>query len=242
MLNKIEFKLAYISCLLIIPLGLIFTLDPIAQSQKYHLFADQSHVLGITHFYDVITNIFFAVIALWGLVKIQDKTKWPFLMGVLLVAPGSAYYHLLPTDERLLWDRLPMVIAFCSLSSWLFIKFFKISGKRSLYVLFLSNFVGLTSILYWVFKDDLRFYYWVQLAPILLLCGVSLLYSKLFNNRLYIFFAFSSYILAKILEHNDLAILNFMGISGHSLKHCFAAVAVYFLIKLDVIDKNSHKV
>jgi hypothetical protein len=44
--------------------------------------------------------------------------RWPFapfFAGVGLTAFGSAYYHLEPTNDRLLWDRLPMTVAFMGL-------------------------------------------------------------------------------------------------------------------------------
>src|SRR5262249_59304036 len=44
--------------------------------------------------------------------------RWPyalFFLGVGLTAFGSAYYHLAPDNDRLMWDRLPMTVAFMGL-------------------------------------------------------------------------------------------------------------------------------
>ncbi len=40
-----------------------------------------------------------------------------YFAGVSLVAFGSAYYHYAPANETLVWDRLPMSIAFMALLS-----------------------------------------------------------------------------------------------------------------------------
>ena len=39
---------------------------PIAQLAHYHEFADQTRLFGIPHFADVISNLGFALAALWG--------------------------------------------------------------------------------------------------------------------------------------------------------------------------------
>jgi len=33
---------------------------------------------------------------------------WLFLIGLLLTAFGSSFYHLAPNNARLIWDRLPI--------------------------------------------------------------------------------------------------------------------------------------
>ena len=95
---------------------------PIAQLPDYHDFADQTRLFGIPHFADVFSNLGFALVALWGLVKLTPSGRhsriengWAgyrlFLMGLLLTAIGSSYYHLDPDNARLVWDRLPIALA-----------------------------------------------------------------------------------------------------------------------------------
>ena len=43
-------------------------LPRIPQPQSYHMFADQRSFLGIPNFGDVVSNLPFAVVGLWGLV------------------------------------------------------------------------------------------------------------------------------------------------------------------------------
>jgi hypothetical protein len=102
----------------------------IAQPQSYHLFADQRTVFGISHFFDVVSNLGFLVVGVWGVVFVMKANsgangtflhpgeRWPyffFFLGVLLTAFGSAYYHWAPDNARLVWDRLPMAMGFMGL-------------------------------------------------------------------------------------------------------------------------------
>ena len=113
--------------------ALIFLLLPrIPQPQAYHLFADRRSLLGIPNFGDVASNLPFAVIGIWGLIFLlrsgsneatgrflEQGERWPYLfvfVGLLLTAFGSSYYHLSPNNSRLVWDRLPMTIAFMSVN------------------------------------------------------------------------------------------------------------------------------
>jgi hypothetical protein len=105
---------------------LAFRLPPIPQPASYHQFADQRPWLGIPNFRDVASNLAFAVVGLaglWFLLKpgkltnafIDHRERRPYLVaffGLLLTAFGSAYYHLAPSNARLIWDRLPMTIVF----------------------------------------------------------------------------------------------------------------------------------
>jgi len=104
-------------------------LPPIPQPSSYHQFADQRPWLGIPNFGNVASNLAFAVIGLeglWVLLKpgkltnafADPRERRPYLVamfGLLLTAFGSAYYHLAPSNARLVWDRLPMTIVFGAL-------------------------------------------------------------------------------------------------------------------------------
>ena len=222
-----------------LPLAWMMSLSPISQNPSYHNFADKSIFLGIPHFFDVVTNALFLLAALMGLKEHRQKnfslSKLALVLGVLLVAPGSAYYHLDPNNETLLWDRLPMVIGFCSLTCWLLVEYFQIKKEKLL--LIALNLIGLSSLAVWVSTGDLRFYYWVQLSPVLLLLYLGLFKRQMFANANLIFGAFAAYVGAKLTETYDIAIFEQLGVSGHSIKHALAAVAVYFLVKLEINER-----
>lgn len=223
------------------PLAFLLGRPEIRQNPAYHNFADKMTLLSVPHFFDVSTNLFFLAVAAYGIWRFvgegkEELSKLAFLVGVLFIAPGSAYYHWNPNNETLVWDRLPMVIAFCSLTCWVIVNYFKLRGEKKILALF--NGVGLASVVYWVYVGDLRFYYWVQLVPILLLFYLSLFGAKVFNHRALVFGAFAFYVAAKMTEDRDVEIFNILGFSGHSLKHILAAAAVLMLVHLEFDKKK----
>ncbi|MBK6834221.1 MAG: ceramidase domain-containing protein [Bacteroidetes bacterium] len=52
-----------------------------------------------------------------------------FFLGISLVSFGSAYYHFNPKSQSLVWDRLPMTLAFMALFSIIISEFIKKKGK-----------------------------------------------------------------------------------------------------------------
>ena len=91
----------------------LLLLPPIPQDQNYHDFADQRTLLGIPHFWNVVSNIPFIVIGAVGLWPLRRSPAIVILfLGILLTGFGSAYYHLDPDDSTLFWDRLPMAVSF----------------------------------------------------------------------------------------------------------------------------------
>ena len=50
-------------------------LPRIPQPQSYHVFADQRSLLGVPNFGDVVSNLPFAVVGLWGLVLLLRSNR-----------------------------------------------------------------------------------------------------------------------------------------------------------------------
>src|SRR6185369_539558 len=97
---------------------LFFGVAPILQPAGYHELADQRSLLGIGHFWNVVSNLPFLVVGLMGLDLLRRRKEeaaagWAALFGgTVLTAFGSAWYHANPNDVTLIWDRLPIGIAF----------------------------------------------------------------------------------------------------------------------------------
>jgi hypothetical protein len=118
-------RAALIIGLAVVAAGILLLLPPIPQDLRYHEFADQRTVWGIPNFWNVVSNLAFLLVALWGLQALRSPAafleRWEraayciLLAGVALVAAGSAYYHLRPDNGTLFWDRLPMTVVFMSL-------------------------------------------------------------------------------------------------------------------------------
>jgi len=232
-------------------IGVLF-LDPVPQDPNYHLFADNRKILGIPNFYNVASNIFFALVGgLGGLALIQWSGRkdfmcgseiWPyavFFLGVGLVALGSAYYHWDPSNETLLWDRLPMSVAFMALSSAVFAD--RIDGPAgNSWLLFLLVTFGFLSLVYWQWTEsagrgDLRFYGFLQFYPVVLLPIVFWLFpDHRFTSGRYIIWAIAWYATAKALEYFDHEIFAVTGntVSGHALKHLAAAMAAFVVLRM----------
>ena len=94
---------------------------PIAQLAHYHDFADRRPLFGIANAADVLSNIGFAIVGVWGLVALAPHRcepriarGWPghalFLGSLVLTAIGSVWYHLAPDNARLFWDRTPIAL------------------------------------------------------------------------------------------------------------------------------------
>jgi hypothetical protein len=215
----------------------ILSLDPIAQSTQYHSFADTRELFGIPNFLDVVTNLPFLLI---GLVSLRFcfrapvgaiRSAWIVLFaGVGLVSVGSAYYHLNPNNESLVWDRLPMTIGFMGLSVALLGEY--LGNRIAARLLIPAVVLGLASVVYWRFSDDLRPYYWVQLIPLLIIPAVMVLFRSGYSHQWLLLVALGWYMLAKFTESHDVTI--FRGtqelISGHSLKHLLAGAGCYSIL------------
>lgn len=220
----------------------------VPQPLSYHQFADARAWLGIPNFGNVASNLLFAIFGAWGLwflfsnrnsSTFQDsRERWPYvtlLLGILLTAFGSGYYHLMPNNSRLVWDRLPMTIAFMSLVSALIAERINVTiGVRLLLPLLC---VGVSSVVQWHFSEergtgDLRFYAAVQVYAIAVLLLLLLLPPR-YTRTSDLIWVGVCYLLAKALETADRPIFSLGNIvSGHTLKHLAAGMSGYFLLRM----------
>jgi len=225
--------------LLVLTAGVLIALlaDPVAQDPAYHDFADRRTLLTVPNFLDVFSNLAFAVVGIIGLKTVarcrglgEASVAWRvFYAGVLLTAFGSGYYHLDPNNETLVWDRLPMTIAFMGFVSIIVGEYLSPRlGSRLLVPLLV---VGAGSVLYWSWTEslgrgDLRAYALVQFLPLLLIPGIVLLYRERSELGPIVGGMIVFYIAAKLFEFFDAAVFAAGGVvSGHTLKHLAAAMA-----------------
>jgi hypothetical protein len=159
----------------------------------------------------------------WLRFKSQPASCYVFFIGIFFTGIGSAYYHWNPNSATLVWDRLPMTIAFMGFFSLLIGD--SISAKAGKQILLPLILIGLMSILYWKFKGDLRLYALVQFLPIILTPLILLFYKQQSGLTKYYWFMILFYGLAKVFEGYDKEIFSFSELSGHSIKHVFASLA-----------------
>jgi hypothetical protein len=166
-----------------------------------------------------------------------------FFTGILLVAFGSAYYHYNPNNITLVWDRLPMTIAFMSLLAFALAEFVSVTAGRIGLIPYLL--IGIFSIVWWQYGEqhnngDLRLYALVQFLPLVLLLLLLVFGQPAFKTQWGYWALFIAYLLAKLAEHFDAAIYNFTGelMAGHLLKHLLSAAGLWlFLVYL---QKRQH--
>ncbi len=230
-----------------IVIAAIFLAARVPQPLSYHNFADARPWLGIPRFGDVVSNIPFAIVGVWGLIFLlqqrrqcflDPRERWPYyfvFIGLLLTALGSSYYHLAPDNARLVWDRLPMTIVFMSLVAAMIAE--RISVKAGLWLLPLLLAIGIASVVQWHLSEvrghgDLRFYAAVQIYAGLVLL-LMLLFPARYTRTSDLAVVVGFYVLAKLLETFDRSIFN-LGhmVSGHSLKHLAGAAAGYWILRM----------
>jgi hypothetical protein len=198
---------------------------PIAQDETYHRFADSRTVWSIPNFWNVASNLPFAIVGILGLWKLRGVFNRVLFTGVLLTFFGSACYHLAPADARLVWDRLPMTLVFMALLACVLTG--ENDSRFSRWLLASLVACGLASVLWWIATDDLRLYVLVQFGPLLILVpGLWFV-----HDARYLAAALTLYALAKLAEFCDRAIFSNLPVSGHTAKHVLAALATYFIFR-----------
>ncbi len=227
----------------------------LAQPQWYHDFADQRPLLGIPHALNVLSNLPFVLVGVLGLCFTlgpaarrpgasfrEPSERWPwalFFAFVALTGIGSAYYHADPTNARLLWDRLPLAVAFMAFFAIMIGERTSLRAGRAL--LLPLMLLGAGSVVYWHLSElhdagDLRPYLFVQLFPLLAIPLLMLLFAPRYTRSADLLAALLCYVLAKGLELLDAQVYAQGGlVSGHTLKHLVAALGgawiLYMLVK-----------
>jgi len=220
------------------------------QDPAYHEFSDTRSFLNVPNFWNVLSNLPFLIVGAAGLLFVKrnadkvcvdsnEMAYYVFFIGILLTAFGSSYYHLAPSNETLLWDRLPMTIGFAGLVTIIVAEYVSARAARMFLVPLLV--VGFASVEYWAWTEsrgvgDLRPYAIVQFLPMLMIPVILLTHKPAIGDVRYFWWMLAFYFLAKLLEFFDADIFAFgYVISGHSLKHVAAAmtptVFLYALIR-----------
>jgi hypothetical protein len=234
----------------IVAIGALFA-PRIPQAQSYHHFADQRTLLAIPHFFDVVSNLGFLVVGVWGAAFVLKqnagagtafltrKERWPyfvFFLGVLLTAFGSTYYHWAPDNARLLWDRLPMAMGFMGLLAAVLGE--RVAAPFATRTLGPLVSAGIVSVVYWRWtdlagRDDLRLYGLVQFGSLALVLVLCALLSARYTRGNDMFAVVGLYAFAKVCEALDKQIFALGGfVSGHTLKHLTAAAACYLVLRM----------
>ena len=216
----------------------LFFVPRIPQDPAYHLFVDTRMIFGVPNFWNVFSNIGYLIAAVWGLLQIRRLPSPSFRAAYLVfcvavgwVAFGSSYYHYAPSTPALVWDRLPMSVAFPALFSLVLSE--RVSPKLGRVLLGPLSVLGAASVAYWAWTEkhgmgDLRPYGVVQFLPVVLMPIMLLIFPGSKSSARWLWATFAAYVVAKIAEQRDAPIYDAIGLSGHSIKHFVSALAVFF--------------
>jgi len=221
---------------------MFFLLTPIPQPQSYHNFADKRHFLGIPYFFNVISNIGFLLAGYQGIKNLSSSnlpTKLMyqiFFAFVFLGGIGSIYYHMIPNNMSLLWDRLPMIIAIMALVSAIVAE--RVSLNFGFLVLWPLTILASISVIYWEYTEmkgrgDVRSYAFAQLAPVVLIPFILWKLPSARAGDVHLWRMITFVGIARLLEVLDsvIFVLTYHVVSGHTAKQLFLCLAVYEVIK-----------
>lgn len=238
--------------LLVVALGVAAILPPVSQPLSYHQFVDQRAFGFVPNFLNVVSNLIFLFVGTAGLVFLRrvqavssQKTFadmqecWPYwvvFLSALMVSVGSAYYHWEPGNSTLVWDRLPIAIGMMALLAAAVSE--RIGIRQGLRLLPVLIMIGMGSVVYWYWSEqqgagNLNFYIVVQFCSILLIVLLAILFPSRYTRGADIYGVITLYGLAKLAEILDEQIY-LLGqiVSGHTLKHLLAGMAVYWVLRM----------
>ena len=206
------FKIFLLILLTLFVAGFYYCHAPMPQDLAYHQFADQRTFLHIPNFWLVISNLPFIFVGVMGIQQLscnhgivfrksrEKAAYWIFFIAAIAIGFGSSYYHWAPDNATLIYDRLPMTLAFMGILSAIMNERISVRLAWLLWPLLL---LGLGSVLYWYHTDDLRLYYFVQISPIICLPLLLLLFPATYTKGQYIWLTVAAYVLAKWFEAED---------------------------------------
>ncbi|GAB6068358.1 ceramidase domain-containing protein [Methylothermus subterraneus] len=210
-------------------------LGPIPQDPTYHRFADSRACGALPNCLNVLSSLALVGVGGFGL-RSAKSAPAPFKpalrvfwWGVGLTGLGSTWYHLAPDASRLVWDRLPMTLAFMGFLAAVLIDQFQLKA----WILPALIALGLASIAVWWAFDDLRLYGLVQFLPPVIVLAIFALFPPGRLARRPVYWGLACYAAAKFAERLDAEIFLGTGwISGHTLKHLLAALAAAWIMAI----------
>lgn len=230
----------------VLVLLVVATIGPyVAQSAHHHDFADRRVWGGVPFATDVLSNLPFA---LWGALGLgcvlsffnpgsgkpaskpalaQLGLAAVFFAGLLVAAAASSWYHWLPSDSGLAFDRIGMTLAFAGLLGLAAAG--RISSRAGLSLAGAVLVLGPLSIWVWAATGNVLPWALLQFGGMALVLWFAFL--KPLPGALAVHWGavILIYALAKLLELADHQIYELTShlVSGHSLKHVVASFAAW---------------
>ncbi|RZL64058.1 MAG: hypothetical protein EOP81_09805 [Variovorax sp.] len=209
------------------------------------VFADGRAWHGLPNALDVLSNLPFLVLGVWGLRQLHwlDRSHvtesaggeapvnaldcaWLFFAGLIATSVGSTFYHLQPDDTlRLAADRAGMAVAFAGLIGFAVCE--KVSQRAGWAAAWFALGSGLLAVAVWHETGNVLPWALVQFGGMALVLTLAIARPMPGAIGLRLGWVIFFYALAKGFELGDHAIYEATQhiVSGHSLKHMVAALA-----------------
>jgi hypothetical protein len=210
---------------------------PIPQDPTYHNFADRRTLAHVPYALNVLSNVGFLLAGAWAFIRTarsplvgwERGACWIFAAGLVLTGLGSAWYHWVPSNATLVWDRLPLSALFPTvLAVAIGDRVSRAAGGALLPPLVVG---AVASVLYWQRFDDLRPYALAQFLPMLLIPLMLVLFPGR-RPTAPLIWGVVIYAVGKVAEVGDGRIFALGGIvSGHTIKHLLAAAAAVLIVR-----------
>jgi hypothetical protein len=197
----------------------------IVRGPEFHRYADTRTWLGIPNAGDVLSNLAFLIVAARGLRHTYAPMGRLVGAGIAAIGLGSAAYHLAPSDLTLAFDWAPIALTLAVLSAAVLDD----RGGPGPLALALAPLFAFGSVVWWLATGgthggNMAPYVAVQVTCIALPPLVAVLAPGTIRTG-WLFAGLASFVVARVLGAYDRALLEAIGISGHSLKHIAAAQA-----------------
>ena len=247
---KLEKREAWLLSAVLGLLAVALSGPQLAQSARYHDFADRRGWAHLPFAMDVLSNLPFA---LWGVLGLGAVGVWVkrgltsgstrldtqhglaavFFAGLLFTAAASSWYHLRPDDAGLAIDRLGMVVAFAGLLGLAVSG--RVSHRAGLALAFAVLALGPVSVGVWSASGNVLPWAVLQfggMALVLVLASQPPLAASSGALAVRWGAVILIYALAKLLELADHEVYAWTSqlVSGHSLKHGVASCAAWPVI------------
>lgn len=232
-----------------IVLTLVALLSPALHEPTRMAFADDRAWGPLPNAMDVLSNAPFALLGLWGLVRLQRidmalhqahaacwqalpeppantlDCAWLFCAGLLATAAGSVFFHLQPDALGLAVDRAGMVVAFAGIVGLAVCE--RVSQRAGWPAAWCALAGGLVAVAVSQATGNVLPWALVQFGGMALVLVLSLAPPVAGALGVRLGWVIGCYALAKLFEQADATLYEATGhlVSGHSVKHLTAALA-----------------
>ena len=198
-------------------------------------YVDTRTWLGLHNAGDVLSNLAFLGMGVWGLMLMRARNDAPvgascFFVGLILTCAGSSIYHLDPdAPQWLVADRLGMAVAFAGFLGIAASE--RVSQRAGQAAMLLMIVAG--PLAAWVARENVTPWVIVQFGGMALAVGLALTRPRPGAIGVSLGGVILCYVLAKLFELGDVTVFEATGhiVSGHTLKHLAAALAASPVIR-----------